>query len=444
VTTTTVRAGRPAEPWYHIGPPVLAVVPPKTEGDEPRPVKTADVYLYDVIGGWFGTTADDFVRDVAALDVDTLTLHLNSPGGDVSEGVAIANVLRAHKAKVIIRVDGWAASSGSVIAMAGDEIVMGLGSQMMIHDAWGFAQGNAAEMRKAAEMLDSTSNALASTYAARTGGSTADWRKVMEAENWYTAEEAVAAGLADRVAAADETGTNSGEQITPGSAAGGSWDLWDSLSDPGRFDLSKLAFAYAGRSNAPTPRIPPRASAAAHPQSTPQGEVPSKEGAGLMDPAMIREALGLTAGASDDEVKAALASAGLAPQTNPPAESGTDADPAPIARKAAVAPGTMTVDVSAWDDREDRIKRLEAQEGKRRVAERDQILAQAVIDGKFAPARKEHWARLWNADPEGTREVIAGLTRNVVAVSELGAAGDDSEFDDEFARFFPPTYSKGV
>ncbi|BEL07837.1 Clp protease ClpP [Actinoplanes sichuanensis] len=422
--------------WFHIGPPVLAVAEPQSPAEEPKPATTADVYLFDEIGGWWGATAEDFVKEVAGLDVDRIVLHLNSPGGAAKEGVAIANVLRAHRAHVEVRVDGWAASAASVIAMAGNEIVMGVGSQMMIHDAWGFAQGDASEMRKAADMLDSTSDSLAAAYAARTGIPAAEWRAVMKAESWYTAEEAVQAGLADRAAAADETGTASDRHITPGARSSSSWDLWDSLASVDRFDTRR--FAYAGRAAAPPPRIPARPAPAASTQSTPPGAAPNTRGAG-MDPAKIREALGLTADASDDEVKAALTSAGLTAASTAPAP-----DTEPVAKpKPGNAPGTMTVDVSAWQDREDRLKRLEAQEGKRRIAERDQILNQAVIDGKFAPARKEHWARLWDADPEGTREVVAGLTKNVVAVSEIGSAGDDSEFDDEFARFFSPTYTKG-
>ncbi|MDN5858585.1 MAG: Clp protease ClpP, partial [Pseudonocardia sp.] len=201
--------------WYRLGP-VQALADPDADDGVSTSSSTADVYLFDVIGGWMGATAEDFVTDVASIDVEQLVVHLNSPGGDASEGVAIANVLRAHKARVIVRVDGMAASAASVVAMAGDEIVMGIGSQFMIHDAWALAIGDAADMAAAQRMLDSTSNALASTYAARAGGTVDEWRAVMKAETWYSAEEAVTAGLADRVAAADEVGTAEGEQITPG------------------------------------------------------------------------------------------------------------------------------------------------------------------------------------------------------------------------------------
>lgn len=165
-----------------------------------------------------------------------------------------------------------------------------------------------------------------------------------------------------------------------------------------------------------------------------------------MDPAKMREALGLKADASDDEVRAALATAGLAPQAAPaelePAATGDASQPKagqPTASAKAV-PGTMTIDASAWNEREVRIKRLEAEAAKRAREERDQVIAAAVQAGKFAPSRKEHWARLWDADPEGTRQVLAGLQANVVPVEATGyAGGEDEEFNAEFRQLFPPT-----
>lgn len=412
-----LRAAQQAAPWYHVGPAVQAVAA-AAEGEQPKPAKAADVYLYDRIGGWFGMTADDFVRDVAALDVDRIVLHLNSPGGDASEGVAIANMLRAHRAHIEVRIDGMAASAASVVAMAGDEIVMGIGSQMMIHDAWGYAMGNAAEMRKAAEMLDSTSNALASTYAARTGGTTAEWRTVMEEESWYTAEEAVAAGLADRVAAADEVGTSTGEQITPG-YSGSFWDMWDSLASADRFDLSQ--FAYAGRANAPAPRIPARQT----PAATADRSSRTHEGSpavAFSDEQLttMRQQLDLADDANEATIVAAL-SERLAER------------PAP-----QTAPGTVVLDeaqhaqllADARDGREARAQQL---------AERRERLVEAAIgDGRIPPARRGTWLAYLEADP-GAEETLAQLKPGLIPVDEIGyqtnnestadpAAGDDYWF----------------
>ncbi len=233
-------------PWYHVGPVVA-----EADGDGPERT-TADVYLYDVVGGWWGLSADDFVRDVAGLDVDHIVLHLNTPGGEVSEGVAIANMLRQHRADVRVMVDGMAASSGSVIAMAGDEVVMGLGSQMMVHNPRTWAVGDVDEMQKVARQLESTAEAIASTYAAKAGGTVDEWRELMKAETWYSAEEAVKAGLADRVATDEDKGTATGRKVTPGRKAG-LWDMWDTLRSQDRLDLSP--FVYQGRENAPAPTL---------------------------------------------------------------------------------------------------------------------------------------------------------------------------------------------
>jgi peptidoglycan hydrolase-like protein with peptidoglycan-binding domain len=167
-------------------------------------------------------------------------------------------------------------------------------------------------------------------------------------------------------------------------------------------------------------------------------EEPTKEGTG-MDPVKIREALGLDPDASDDEVKSALiTAAGVTPQSTPPPEPVQASlfdppTPAVPAKPDVIAPGTMRVDASAWQAAQDRIKKLEAAADRQRVAERDQIIAKAVQDGKFAPARKEHWVRLWDADPEGARQAIDGLARNVIPVAASGYAGSDGDgVEDEF------------
>jgi hypothetical protein len=167
----------------------------------------------------------------------------------------------------------------------------------------------------------------------------------------------------------------------------------------------------------------------AAPDSGTDAPPPPLEGAAV-DSAKLREALGLPADASDEEVRTSLTEAGLV--TSPPAVT-----PAPQPVAAAAKPGTMTIDVAAWDEQQERIKRLEAADVRRRVAERDQIIAKAVQDGKFPPARREHWQRLWDADPEGTRVVLDGLARNVMPVMASGYDGGPEELDDEFAHLFP-------
>lgn len=159
----------------------------------------ADVWIYDEIGGW-GITAQDLVSELAGLNVSDITVHVNSPGGDVFQGIAIMNALRDHPAKVTVKVDALAASIASVIAQAGNTVIMGRNSMMMIHNASGYAMGEADDLRKMADLLDSTTANIASIYHERAGGTVKQWLAVMKDETWYSAEEAVVAGLADEVA----------------------------------------------------------------------------------------------------------------------------------------------------------------------------------------------------------------------------------------------------
>lgn len=185
------------------------------------------VMIYDEIGFW-GVTASEFAKELAAIDTDNIDLHLNSPGGEVFDGVAIYNALKMHPAKVIVHVDSLAASAASFIAQAGDEIEMARNSTMMIHDGIGMVYGNAADMTAAADLLNKLSNNIADIYAQRAGGTVEEWRAFMQEEIWYTPQEAVDAGLADRVVGGDDE-----------PAAENKWDL--------------SIFNYAGRSEAPSP-----------------------------------------------------------------------------------------------------------------------------------------------------------------------------------------------
>jgi len=177
----------------------------------------AEVMIYDEVGGWFGVYADEFVSDLEQVTAPNLRVRLNSPGGSVFEGLAIANALRAHPSNVTVQVDGLAASIASVIAMAGDRVEMMPGSMMMIHDASGLCIGDTAEMQQMATVLDKISDNIAGAYAARAGGDPATWRDTMRAETWYLAEEAVDAGLADLAVPAAKT--EPAEQTTA------RWDL---------------------------------------------------------------------------------------------------------------------------------------------------------------------------------------------------------------------------
>lgn len=160
------------------------------------------VDVYDDIGegGWFseGLTAKSFANQLAGLS-GPLEVHINSGGGDVWDGISIKNAIETHSGHVTTVVDGIAASIASVIAQAGAERVMMPGSMLMIHEAFTYAAGNAAELAKTAQTLDEVSENLAALYARSAGGTAEQWRAAMKEETWYTADQAVEAGLADRV-----------------------------------------------------------------------------------------------------------------------------------------------------------------------------------------------------------------------------------------------------
>jgi ATP-dependent protease ClpP protease subunit len=158
----------------------------------------AELFLYDEIGGW-GTLAEDFIAELDAITTPKLRVRVSSPGGSVFEGVAVANALRAHAAEVTVQVDGIAASIASVIAMAADRVVMQPQAMLMLHEASGLCMGNAQDMQDMAALLDKISGNIADAYSEKAGGTRDEWRQVMVKETWYTAEEAVDAGLADEL-----------------------------------------------------------------------------------------------------------------------------------------------------------------------------------------------------------------------------------------------------
>lgn len=158
--------------------------------------------VYDEIGDDSGVvggcSAKDFAAQLAGV-TGPLDVHINSYGGSVKDGIAITSAIRAHKAPKRTIVDGMACSAASVIMQAGDERIVQPGAMVMIHDASAGVMGNAAEMAKAAAELEKFSDNIAQVYAGRAGGTAEQWRAAMREETWYTADEAVDAGLADTI-----------------------------------------------------------------------------------------------------------------------------------------------------------------------------------------------------------------------------------------------------
>lgn len=167
----------------------------------------AEILLYDTIVDsaieaewWGGVAPEPFVEALREITADTIHLRINSPGGSVFAARAMETALREHKARVVVHIDALAASAASFLAMAGDEIVMSKGAMMMIHKAWTWTWGNADELKATAALLDKIDGTLVQTYTDRSGAKAEDVATWMAAETWFTAQEAMDVGLADRIA----------------------------------------------------------------------------------------------------------------------------------------------------------------------------------------------------------------------------------------------------
>jgi ATP-dependent protease ClpP protease subunit len=197
--------------WYEIKAKAKA---------EDTAATVAEIYIYGNIGDRWnedGVIASELVRDIAALDVATINLRINSYGGSVPDGLAIYNALRRHAATVAVFVDGVAISCASYIAMAGDTITMAKNAQMMIHAPWSFAYGNAPQLREQADVLDRYSKAMASAYSDKSGKTYDEALAILTdgKDHWFLAEEAVTEGFADEV----------GEEIAVAASLVNSFDL---------------------------------------------------------------------------------------------------------------------------------------------------------------------------------------------------------------------------
>lgn len=161
----------------------------------------ATLYVYDVIDSYWGVNATDVAKAIAGMDQKaTLHVRINSPGGDVFEARAISAAIRNFGGKTIGHVDGLAASAATDIANACDEVEMAPGAFYMIHESWTVAVGNKTAMTDTAGLLAKIDDSIAAEYAKRTGKTVDEINAWMAAETWFTAQEAVDNGFADRMA----------------------------------------------------------------------------------------------------------------------------------------------------------------------------------------------------------------------------------------------------
>lgn len=182
------------------------------------------IWLYDMVVGsdeealwWGGVSPEAFAKTLAAM-TGPVTLRINSPGGDVFAGISMAQAIREYPDGVTVRIDGIAASIASVIAIAGREVIAAPGSFIMVHKAWTIVLGNSDDLLKEAALLEKIDGSLADQYRAAAGDDT-DWALAMADETWFTAAEALRAGLVDSIAG------DGGAASSTTPAAGLTWDL---------------------------------------------------------------------------------------------------------------------------------------------------------------------------------------------------------------------------
>lgn len=380
---------------------------------------TAELWLYGVVGGfWFGFNAESVARELRALDVDEITVRLHSPGGNAIDGIAIGNLLRNHRARVTVVVDGMAASAASVVALGGDEIVMSPGSQVMIHDASLMTYGNAAQLRSDADWIDKQSQNYAAVYAGRAGGTAEEWRAAMTADNgegtWYTAEEAVSAGLADRIGTVAAVGS---PPVTPVEELD---DEDDEAAALAAWDLEVLIHPAARAAWRGAAHNPPAASAGGSTPSGKESAVPFSD----EQITQLRNKLGVAEDADEATIMAALDEV-LDEQTE---------------NSATLPEGMAAIEADVLAQ-----LRADAQAGRearqqQRTEARDRAITEAIDDGRITPARRDHWQSSWDADPEGTAQLLAGLEKGLVPMEETGHAGTaDAEDDSWFPGYSTPT-----
>lgn len=385
------------------------------EDEEQPTVAVLRVYApIDSWGGYWGINAEEFsaALDQLPASIETLILRINSPGGEVPEAMTILNMVRAHKARSIAVVDGWAVSAASFLAVGCDETVMSPGTQMMIHDARIYAFGDPASLRKTADRLDTDSDNIASIYAAAAGGTETDWRALMAPETWYTAKETVAAGLADRVDVVPDAGVTD----TPGAV-----DPADPLEEGGAFDsaFDLSMYRYAGRNQAPAP------AAIARPTKPPSASAvgsTKKEGAAVVDfndeqINTLREQVGFPENADAATIVTATVEA----------LSERATEDASKASAAAAPEGKLIVSKAEWDE-----LRGDAQRGSKAAERLHKMERKTALDqyrDRYLPANRESWEKEYDLNPKATVEALKNRPV-VIPLDELGHGVDEDTSGD--------------
>lgn len=367
-----------------------------------------EILMYGNVG--WDITAAETIAKLAEVTGD-VTVRINSYGGDSFEGVAVMNALRHHDGQVTAVIDGVAASAASIIAVGGaDRLVMRPGSELMIHDAWTFADGNAADLTKVAGDLERTSQSMAEIYADKGGGEPDVWRDMMRAETWFSAQEAVDAGLADAV----EDGRTAEKPVL-------------AKSGP--------RFAYAGRERAPKPKILEEETMAfTH-------EVAKRLGLSVadVDEATVLEALEETlaeqADTEDSEPEGEQVAGDTAKEQTDADQADADAavevdgdeGPAEFAEEPAEDPDdseTVTLPREVFDE----LKAAAAAGAQARENERinglNAEVDQWIADGQAVAADRAKIRKSMYENPEATRRIYQSVPKGTIPRAEIGYGVD--------------------
>ncbi len=361
----------------------------------------ATIRMYGPIdswGGWWGISTKDIGKVLDALPetVDQIILRINSPGGEVSEGMAILNMLRAHKATITAVVDGRACSAASFIAAGCDETVMSPGTLMMIHSPWSFAIGNARDLQKAASILNTYEASLIEVYTEKAGQK--DWAALLAEETWMTGAQAIELGLADRVAVIPDAG----EAETAGAEP--VIITVEPEEDDGFDDVDDAA----------APLIAARVAASLKlPSSSEPGDPNQKEELIVSDTikAGLRDRLGVTDADASDEVLLAALDQALEEQADNPNEP---------AAAAALPEGTVAIDSTVLAELQANARLGADARAEQDNARRDAIVATALREGRITAASRDTWRAQLDTSEESTTALLATLAKNTVPVAEVG------------------------
>ena len=389
----------------------------------------AELLIFGEIG--WEVSAADVVSRLTSLDGVDVMGRVKSYGGDAYEGVAIANALRGYSRSVTTVVEGLAASAASVIAVGGgDRVVIRPSAEVMIHDAWSFSDGDAEELRKRADRLDQLSGSIAEVYALKAGTPVEMWREAMRSETWFSADEAVSAGLVDAVEDARDTAVVSaradarvartfnyaGRRFAPSPALG---------ALTGRREGDKVSFVadVASRLGMTESTDDPDKVLAALAEALGEAEDEVVEAAPPVD-----EVEGDPAG--DDEVAGGDAVVGDDVEVEGDESSdddGDDDDDDEVDDEVEGDPvgDTVVIDADVYRELLDRAARgdsADEADAERRAGE---LVSAAIRDGKVLGAKRAGLVKAAIEDFAATKAHLDSLASGTIPVAEKGRGGSD-------------------